>query len=65
MKSATRSTIQRTKIKKLKSLRLEQRAMASGNGVYSLMQAAVGDKTLVKEMVPMVQKCKESGSKDC
>jgi len=44
---------------------LEQRVMASGNGVYSLMQAAVGNKTLVKEMVAMVEKCQEPGGKDC
>ena len=64
----------KAKIKKLKSkvndvhgrvVDLETKANASNNGVYSLMQAAIGDKSLVKEMIESVEKCKQAGGKDC
>ena len=50
----------KAQIKKLKSkvndvhgrvVDLETKANGSNNGVYSLMQAAIGDKSLVKEMI--------------
>ena len=44
---------------------LETKVDASNHGVYSLMQAAVGDKSLVKEMIKVVEKCKQSGGMDC
>lgn len=44
---------------------LDQRSLGCLNGVYALMQASVGKKAMLKELVDLIEECEKSGGKNC